>query len=171
MLNLAGSALVVDPVEPQTLYAGTGEGFGSSSFRRGLGIFKSVDAGASWTQLPATDNPGFHWVNKVVISTIQRLYSILKGEESFADELDEGSAFTGRGSALGCGSHLYLDATGLVVSGGDHGSVLAPDRRMVDGSVELQTPGDGGALDGPGSARSSGESDSSLRPRRPVPQR
>jgi type I restriction enzyme R subunit len=39
-------------------------------------------------------------VNKVVITTIQRLYSILKGEEVFDDALDEGSAFTGSGSAL-----------------------------------------------------------------------
>jgi len=39
-------------------------------------------------------------VNKVVITTIQRLYSILQGEETFDDELEEGSAFTGSGSAL-----------------------------------------------------------------------
>ncbi|MCA9541853.1 MAG: DEAD/DEAH box helicase family protein, partial [Myxococcales bacterium] len=39
-------------------------------------------------------------VNKVVITTIQRLYSILKGEETFDDALEEGSAFTGSGSAL-----------------------------------------------------------------------
>ena len=39
-------------------------------------------------------------VNKVVITTIQRLYSILKGEVSFDDALEEGSAFVGRGSAL-----------------------------------------------------------------------
>ncbi len=39
-------------------------------------------------------------VNKVVITTIQRLYSILKGEESFDEGLEEGSAFQGSGSAL-----------------------------------------------------------------------
>ncbi len=39
-------------------------------------------------------------VNKVVITTIQRLYSILRGEESFDETLEEGSAFTGGGSAL-----------------------------------------------------------------------
>jgi type I restriction enzyme R subunit len=39
-------------------------------------------------------------VNKVVITTIQRLYSILQGEEAFDDDLEEGSAFTGSGSAL-----------------------------------------------------------------------
>src|SRR5690606_36581119 len=39
-------------------------------------------------------------VNKVVSTTIQRLYSMLTGEESFDDELEEGSAFTGSGAAL-----------------------------------------------------------------------
>jgi len=39
-------------------------------------------------------------VNKVVITTIQRLYSILKGEPAFDEELEEGSAFAGGGSAL-----------------------------------------------------------------------
>ncbi len=39
-------------------------------------------------------------VNRVVITTIQRLYSILRGDPTYDDELDEGSAFTGSGSAL-----------------------------------------------------------------------
>ncbi|TNF29764.1 MAG: DEAD/DEAH box helicase [Deltaproteobacteria bacterium] len=39
-------------------------------------------------------------VNRVVITTIQRLYSILKGEPEYNDELEEGSAFNGSGSAL-----------------------------------------------------------------------
>jgi type I restriction enzyme R subunit len=39
-------------------------------------------------------------VNKVVVTTIQRLYSILKGEPSFAEEVEEGSTFEGRGAAL-----------------------------------------------------------------------
>jgi type I restriction enzyme R subunit len=39
-------------------------------------------------------------VNKVVITTIQRLYSILQGEETFDEALEEQSAFVGAGSAL-----------------------------------------------------------------------
>nr|WP_276599515.1 type I restriction-modification enzyme R subunit C-terminal domain-containing protein [Nannocystis sp. SCPEA4] len=39
-------------------------------------------------------------VNKVVITTIQRLYSILKGEDAFDAELEEGSSFQGHGAAL-----------------------------------------------------------------------
>lgn len=39
-------------------------------------------------------------VNKVVIGTIQRLYSILRGEPDYDQELEEGSAFVGSGAAL-----------------------------------------------------------------------
>jgi type I restriction enzyme R subunit len=39
-------------------------------------------------------------VNKVVITTIQRLYSILKGEPEFDAALEEESAFDGHGAAL-----------------------------------------------------------------------
>ena len=40
-------ALVIDPSNPSTLYAGTGESFGVA----GRGIFKSIDAGANWLQI------------------------------------------------------------------------------------------------------------------------
>lgn len=40
-------ALVIDPSNPSTLYAGTGESFGVG----GRGIFKSIDAGANWLQI------------------------------------------------------------------------------------------------------------------------
>jgi type I restriction enzyme, R subunit len=39
-------------------------------------------------------------VNRVVITTIQRLYSILQGAPEYDGSLEEGSAFTGSGSAL-----------------------------------------------------------------------
>jgi len=71
--NLAVSALTVDPSNPNILYAGTGEGvFPGSQSPRGAGIFKTTDAGATWTLLPATASAvpasAFHYVNKIVIS-------------------------------------------------------------------------------------------------------
>lgn len=72
MLNLAVSTIAMDPANSSVLYAGTGEGFFNSVFVRGLGIFKSTDAGASWSQLAGTVNGvptgAFHYVNKIVIS-------------------------------------------------------------------------------------------------------
>ncbi len=71
--NLAVSALTIDPLNPNVLYAGTGEGvFPGAASPMGAGIFKSTDAGVTWTLLPSTANPipsnAFDYVNKIVIS-------------------------------------------------------------------------------------------------------
>jgi len=65
--------------------------------------YTTPDDGRKFTELYNVVNLSHNTidpVNKVVITTIQRLYSILKGEENFDEDLEEGSAFTGSGSAL-----------------------------------------------------------------------
>ena len=51
MANLAVACMVLDPTNPNVLYAGTGEGFGNADAIRGAGVFKSIDGGINWTQL------------------------------------------------------------------------------------------------------------------------
>src|SRR5262245_12888254 len=68
MANLAVSSLVMDPGNSSILYAGTGEGFFNIDAVRGAGIFKSTDAGDTWTQLANTNNSNFHYVNDLVVS-------------------------------------------------------------------------------------------------------
>ena len=65
--------------------------------------YTTPDDGRKFTELYNVTNLSHNKVdpvNKVVITTIQRLYSILKGDESYDDTLDEGSAFLGSGAAL-----------------------------------------------------------------------
>jgi len=52
--NIAVCALAQDPSNPNILYAGTGEGWFNVDAIRGNGIFKSVDGGNTWAQLPST---------------------------------------------------------------------------------------------------------------------
>ena len=76
MTNLAVSSIVMQPGAPGIIYAGTGEGFYNADGIRGAGIFKSVDEGATWTQLASTStvpSPGltaadFQFVNRVAMS-------------------------------------------------------------------------------------------------------
>lgn len=67
--NLAVSALAYDPTSPgfNTMYFGTGEGFSNADAIRGLGIWKSTDHGATWTQLSSTSTSSFYYVNKLVV--------------------------------------------------------------------------------------------------------
>lgn len=69
LANLAVNCMVMDPSNPNILYAGTGEGFSNNDALRGNGIFKTTDGGVHWTQLPATgNNPNFYFVNRLAIS-------------------------------------------------------------------------------------------------------
>ncbi|MFN7977265.1 MAG: hypothetical protein U0P30_03960 [Vicinamibacterales bacterium] len=62
------ASLAFDPSNSNTIYAGTGEGVGNADAIRGAGVFKSTDAGATWTQLAGTATTDFFYVNSLVVS-------------------------------------------------------------------------------------------------------
>src|SRR5262249_58226084 len=68
MANLTVSSLAMNPTAPAQIVAGTGEGYYNADAGRGAGIFKTTDSCATWTQLAATNNPNFYYVNDVVWS-------------------------------------------------------------------------------------------------------
>lgn len=65
MSNLAISTIAYDPSNTQVFYMGTGLGY--SSQIQGEGIWKSNDAGATWSQLASTDRTAFQFVQKIVV--------------------------------------------------------------------------------------------------------
>ena len=83
LANLAVNSMAMHPQDANTLYVGTGEGYFREEVRgtalplRGNGIFVTRNGGISWTQLESTANSDFHWVNDLIISTIDptRLYA------------------------------------------------------------------------------------------------
>lgn len=101
MGNIAVCALVIDPNNSNTIYAGTGEGFFNLDAIRGAGIFKSTDAGASWTQLPSTNNVNFYYVNDLdfdavngvlYAATRKGLYSSNDGGVNFTAKVTAGGS-------------------------------------------------------------------------------
>lgn len=66
--NLAANCIVADPLNPNTIYVGTGEGFFNADALRGAGIFVTTNGGTTWTQLPSTNNSNFNFVNRLAIS-------------------------------------------------------------------------------------------------------
>ncbi|MDP6930463.1 MAG: hypothetical protein QF412_12250, partial [Planctomycetota bacterium] len=66
--SLAICCITGAPGSSYTMYAGTGEGFGSSRmFQQGAGIYKSADSGKTWTRLTSTANSNFNYVNRIAI--------------------------------------------------------------------------------------------------------
>jgi len=74
--NLSISSLAFDRNDSRIIYAGTGEGFFNSDMVRGAGIFKTTDAGQTWSFLETTATSDFHYVNDIVVSPndSQRVY-------------------------------------------------------------------------------------------------
>ncbi len=68
MSNMAVATLAIDPTNPDVLYAGTGEGFYNGDGIQGAGVFKTINGGATWTQLSATNTSDWFYVNRLAIS-------------------------------------------------------------------------------------------------------
>jgi hypothetical protein len=68
MANLAVSSMAMNPAAPSQILAGTGEGYYNIDAVRGAGIFKTTNSGGTWTQLTATNNANFYYVNDIVWS-------------------------------------------------------------------------------------------------------
>lgn len=73
--NIAVTAFVQSTTSPNTMYFGTGEGWFNFDAIQGLGIWKSTDGGANWTQLSSTLN--FAFVQDLLIDQNGHLYASL----------------------------------------------------------------------------------------------
>ncbi len=74
--NVAITAITQNPLNPQEMYFGTGEGWYNSDAIRGLGIWKSIDGGASWARLASTIS--FRYVNDLLVDRNGNLYAALR---------------------------------------------------------------------------------------------
>jgi photosystem II stability/assembly factor-like uncharacterized protein len=79
--TLAVTKMVYDPSDPQLFYFCTGEGWYNADAVRGAGVWKSTDAGETWSQLPATDTALFYRCQDIgVHPTNGDIYVATRGE-------------------------------------------------------------------------------------------
>lgn len=76
MSNLAVTSLVQSPVNANTMYAGTGEGWFNVDAVRGAGVFKSTDGGVTWTRLTSTSN--WEYVQDMAVDLSGNVYATLR---------------------------------------------------------------------------------------------
>ena len=72
MGSLSVASMVMSPSDPNTIYAGTGEGLFTLNIikdsLRGAGVFKTTDGGTTWTQLSSTANSDWFHVARLAIN-------------------------------------------------------------------------------------------------------
>jgi trimeric autotransporter adhesin len=73
--NLTITCFAQDPSNANIMFAGTGEGVDNGA-PRGLGIYKSINAGSTWTRLPNTT--GFTFVNDLSFDKNGKLYAAVR---------------------------------------------------------------------------------------------
>ena len=73
--NIAVTTITYNPATPATMYFGTGEGYFNADALRGLGIWKSTDGGATWSQLASTNNSNFYYVNRMIVHPSGDVYA------------------------------------------------------------------------------------------------
>jgi len=71
--NIAITSFAQSPSSPGTMYFGTGEGWFNADGIEGLGVWKSTDGGANWSQLSSTLN--FAYVQDLLIDQNGNLYA------------------------------------------------------------------------------------------------
>ncbi|MGJ8662010.1 MAG: PA domain-containing protein [Marinicella sp.] len=66
LASIAIGSMLIDPDDPETVYAGTGEGFSNFDAAQGYGIFVSNDFGETWERYGFTNRTDFYYVNRMV---------------------------------------------------------------------------------------------------------
>jgi photosystem II stability/assembly factor-like uncharacterized protein len=154
--NIAVNSMAIHPENPDVLYVGTGEGYFREIERgtwlplQGAGIFKTEDGGTTWSRLPSTDEPSFHWVNDLIISSKDpdRLYAATRtgvhisenGGQSWSHSLDPEV----NGGCLDLALRTDLAADWLFASCGTFAQSTVYRRRMAaneEWEVVLSEPG------------------------------
>jgi len=73
--NIAITTITYQPGAPSIMYFGTGEGYFNADAMRGLGIWKSTNGGATWSQLASTNNSNFYYVNRMIVHPSGDIYA------------------------------------------------------------------------------------------------
>lgn len=131
LASLAACALVLDPTNPDVLYAGTGEGFYNGDGLRGAGIFKSINGGTTWTQLGSTANSNFHYVNRLAISPANGQIILAATRSGIWRSTDGGGTWTRRATTDAKDVDFHPTDGTKAIASGSGGSI----RYSNDGGV------------------------------------
>ena len=119
-------ALAIDATAPDTLYCATGEANGSADSYAGVGLFKTLDAGATWTLIAPAVAIGLpRRIGTIAIDPFDSTHIRLGGTSH--DPSDPSAMFTSRDGGLTWAREHFISAANYWC----HAIVFHPTRRDV----------------------------------------
>ena len=89
--NYAVSTIAQNPVNPQIMYYGTGEGWFGNDLLQGDGIYRSLDGGATWSKCSGTEI--FPYIQKIVVNNVGHAFAATRNA-GILRSTDNGATWT-----------------------------------------------------------------------------
>jgi len=99
--SLASGALAFDPADPDVIYYGTGEQHFSGDSFYGDGLFKTTDAGVTWSKIALKDTVG-SYIARVLLKPTDPNIIHLASDRGYLQSTDGGSSWTVRIGSTWC---------------------------------------------------------------------
>lgn len=106
MATLAISKIVYNPLNTNEFYFCTGEGWFNADAARGMGVWKSTDAGKTWSVLPSTLNDSFYYCQDMLIHPTTGYIFVATREGGLQQSKDGGNTWN---KVLGAGKGAIFD--------------------------------------------------------------
>jgi len=138
LTTLSCGSVAVDPVNPSVVYVGTGELNYSLDSYYGDGVFKSTDAGASWTKVAATGTVG-SYISQIVIDPLNTNVLYLSGSSGVFRSTDAGLSWKSTSSGGNANCIVMNPLNPLVLyttTGGGFNDLV---KKSTDGGVSWTT--------------------------------
>jgi hypothetical protein len=90
--NLTITKVAMSANNSNVIYAGTGDTFANDGV--GDGIYKSTNAGTSWTRLLSTENDNFKWVSNIIVNPSNENHLVVATKSGIFYSTNGGSTFS-----------------------------------------------------------------------------
>ena len=136
--NLAITSIAQDPSNPLIMYFCTGEtGYFNGDAIRGLGVWKTINGGASWSQLASTNNATFNTCTKLAVNSGGVVF-VGTGAGGLQRSANGGTTFTkvlGTGLGIsGAASNLCYDVD-IAANGDIYATLYGTIHKSTDAGI------------------------------------
>ncbi len=141
MATLSISKMVYDPRNPQTYYFCTGEGWFNADAARGAGVWKSTDAGKTWSVLGSTINDSFYYCQDILVHPTTGDVYVATREGGLMRSSNGGLSWQ---QVLGANNGALVDRMADLELTADHEIMVSAGIFQTDG-IYFSTSGDPGS--------------------------